>query len=523
VGRLFAFLLTVSFLLAAAPARAATFYPTTFADVGDADPTDGVCDDGSGDCSLRAAVQQSNDASSPGQDVIVLGSGSYNLSFGDLYVTGDLVVRGADARFTGIVGDGTSRVLTADSGASLQLWDLRITGGRSSSVGGGLYLFGGGSYLLERVIVAGNGVNATTGAGWGGGIHKLGSGSLTIRNSLVRGNDVTTNAGSHRDSRGGGISALGGALVAVNTTVSQNTVRGMGVARAYGGGVYVGNLGTNGSLTSMTLVQNEAFSGVQAEGGNLAVEGNTTTTLKNSILAYGTADPGRGNCAGAAFMFAVAGRNLESDNTCNFGPPALVNTNPQLGPLADNGGTTANYLPAPTSPAVDAALACPAPADDQRGAPRPRGPACDIGAVERPTAPRPDGAVRSSGPSGPNPDTSAPTLTDLRLANRRFRVGRRPRGARRARRRTVFRFELSEHARVTFRIRRARPGRRWPRMGGFARSVGQGTWAVPFRGRVNWHGRKRVLRPGVYRAEVTALDLGGNTSRPQFVRFRVIR
>jgi hypothetical protein len=32
-----------------------------------------------------------------------------------------------------------------------------------------------------------------------------------------------------------------------------------------------------------------------------------------------------------------------------------------------------------------------------------------------------------------------------------------------------------------------------------------------------------VLRPGVYRAEVTALDVDGNASRPQFVRFRVIR
>lgn len=57
-------------------------------------------------------------------------------------------------------------------------------------------------------------------------------------------------------------------------------------------------------------------------------------------------------------------------------------------------------------------------------------------------------------------------------------------------------------------------GRRWPRMGGFVRSFGQGTEAVPFRERVNWHGRKRVLRPAVYHAEVNALDVNGNTSCP---------
>jgi hypothetical protein len=50
--------------------------------------------------------------------------------------------------------------------------------------------------------------------------------------------------------------------------------------------------------------------------------------------------------------------------------------------LADHGGPTDSRTLATTSPARDAALACPAGGLDQRGAAAPSGSACDIGAVE---------------------------------------------------------------------------------------------------------------------------------------------
>jgi hypothetical protein len=48
--------------------------------------------------------------------------------------------------------------------------------------------------------------------------------------------------------------------------------------------------------------------------------------------------------------------------------------------LADNGGPTLTFMPQAGSPAINAGAGC--PARDQRGASRPFGPACDIGAVE---------------------------------------------------------------------------------------------------------------------------------------------
>ena len=54
---------------------------------------------------------------------------------------------------------------------------------------------------------------------------------------------------------------------------------------------------------------------------------------------------------------------------------------PKLGPLADNGGDTLTHALLPGSPAIDAGGDCDEPFD-QRGVPRPQGPACDIGGYE---------------------------------------------------------------------------------------------------------------------------------------------
>jgi hypothetical protein len=79
-----------------------------------------------------------------------------------------------------------------------------------------------------------------------------------------------------------------------------------------------------------------------------------------------------------------AGGNLSSDGSCNLGGPGdLPATDPQLGPLAANGGPTLTHALAAGSPALDAAAAATCPATDQRGVARPQGGGCDSGAYER--------------------------------------------------------------------------------------------------------------------------------------------
>jgi hypothetical protein len=97
---------------------------------------------------------------------------------------------------------------------------------------------------------------------------------------------------------------------------------------------------------------------------------------------------GNGNCTGS-HPITSEGHNLEDTDTCGLtGPGDLRNTDPKLGPLADNGGLTQTQALLPGSPAIDAGSTdCPPPATDQRGVSRPQGPACDIGAFELESSP----------------------------------------------------------------------------------------------------------------------------------------
>ncbi len=78
------------------------------------------------------------------------------------------------------------------------------------------------------------------------------------------------------------------------------------------------------------------------------------------------------------------GHNLFSDNpgSAYLDPTDLINTEPRLGPLADNGGPTLTQALLPGSPAIDAGVAVAGVTTDQRGVPRPQGRAPDIGAFE---------------------------------------------------------------------------------------------------------------------------------------------
>ena len=77
------------------------------------------------------------------------------------------------------------------------------------------------------------------------------------------------------------------------------------------------------------------------------------------------------------------GYNLSDDASCNLTQPTdITNTDPLLGPLADNGGATLTHVLLPGSPAIDSGDDVACPASDQRGVSRPQGAGCDRGAVE---------------------------------------------------------------------------------------------------------------------------------------------
>ena len=126
------------------------------------------------------------------------------------------------------------------------------------------------------------------------------------------------------------------------------------------------------SVFASTIVDNNGY-GVDA-GGSLSTAG-----IGDSIVAGNTG----GNCIRPNLQ--DGGGNLEddADASCGFSAASgdLLGVDPQLGPLADNGGPTLTMLPAPGSPVIDA-IPTPCGTVDQRGVVRPQGSGCDIGAVE---------------------------------------------------------------------------------------------------------------------------------------------
>jgi hypothetical protein len=162
-----------------------------------------------------------------------------------------------------------------------------------------------------------------------------------------------------------------------NTTLSSNTVDVLSPAPDSGGGGLYTNQ-ASATLLNATIARNTATNSAYNAGGGLYRYGGSVKA-RNTIFALNVADFSA-NCLGDV---TSQGHNLDDGNTCGLtGPGDKIKTKPLLGTLGPNGGPTRTDLLLKGSPAINAAGLSGCPAADQRGHSRPRGPACDIGAVE---------------------------------------------------------------------------------------------------------------------------------------------
>ncbi len=230
---------------------------------------------------------------------------------------------------------------------NLEVWDSVFVNNATSANGGALANFGG------LMLVARSSIVDNLASGFGGGAHN--GGTLYLLSSTVSGN---TSLGGG----GGGINSDTRAdFLAMSSTISGND------SSFQGGGVRVAS-GT-AMLFSTTVADN--YAPVAATGVWGSVD------LKNTIVS---GPPRVSACTGVSSL----GFNLASDSSCALNAPSdLPNTDPQLGPLQNNGGPTQTHAIDPaTSPATDAADDISCLPSDQRGTPRPQGRGCDIGAYE---------------------------------------------------------------------------------------------------------------------------------------------
>ncbi|MEA2443545.1 MAG: hypothetical protein QOJ12_837 [Thermoleophilales bacterium] len=376
-------LLALIFVFAAAgTANANTFVVTTTADTLDSG-LDGVCSSAQG-CSLRAAVQEANNIN--GRDRIELPPGRYVLTRsgtspedfaaeGDLDIGEGVEIVGAGARSTVIDGNATDRVFQMrTSAAFITISGLTITNGRhlsGDSQNGAGVLNQAVETNLADVAIVGN-VNPD---GPGGGIQNAlatvfvpSQRGLRLTRVLIQGNSARF---------GGGLQNNGTAVIE-NTTFSGNVATQP--TGSQGGGAI-----EHGGSQSGLAVSFSTFAGNQAPA-DFGSSINTLTGPAPQLRSVIFADNSNGSCNA---NMQSHGSNIYRDDTC--GPPQptdQINTDPQIGPLADNGGPTDTHAPSATSPAIDTAAA-PCPATDQRSLGRPIGAGCDVGAVELQPAPPP--------------------------------------------------------------------------------------------------------------------------------------
>ncbi len=316
------------------------------ADQVDASVGDGVCLTASGQCTLRAAVQEAN--ALPGEQDIHLPAGTYTITrpgadedaavTGDLDVTGPTVIDGVGAT---IDGGGLDRVLDIRT-AGVTLSGITITDGNVTGDGGGVRFAGTAGGTLTGVSVTAN-----TATGFGGGVA-VGAGTVTI--GAV---GATTQVSANHALVGGGIgSGTGSALTLDSATVSANTASAGGgigavstlsitrstisanTSTSYGAGVLAiasltvsassiadnvsGSLGGGiGALGATTITTTSVTGNRALGGGGLMLIGNAV--LSRSTVSGNTATPagGGGGIVNAAVL--AIDRSTVSGNTAPFG------------------------------------------------------------------------------------------------------------------------------------------------------------------------------------------------------------
>jgi predicted outer membrane repeat protein len=274
-------------------------------------------------------------------------------------ITGLTIVNGNSSNGGGIFNSGT---LTVTSSTLARNFALAGDGGSGAGIsnGGTLFVtnssldgnyadFGGGISNSFGTVTINNSTlsgNTTTLGGSGGGIFNS-FGTVTINNSTLSGNSAY---------EGGGI-LNAGTLTVTSSTLSGNIANSGGGSSGSGGGID-NTFGGTLTITGSTFSRNSARTG----GGAISTSDGFTHS-RNTIIA------GNGPGPDLAGNLGSQGHNLigNTQGGSGFDPTDLLNVDPLLGPLQDNGGPTLTMALLPSSPAIDAGDNTDAPMWDQRG------------------------------------------------------------------------------------------------------------------------------------------------------------
>jgi hypothetical protein len=492
---------------------------------------------------------------SNGEDAVVLDSDGADVA----YSVEQVVAIGGDRVTNGIGTGGSGLVASSSSGSMVTTVDgsaLRggEAAGASAEVGGAA-----GSTMVRRSTLQGR-------------YFAGGAAPTTLADSSIEGRGVHGGSGTHLVLRTRIVGP--GPVVSVEAPSGDeailNVVDSTALATTWPSGNTAAIAGTAGFATARLNVRGSTIvvRGTQADPASAALflshsplQPNTlpSADLRNTIARReGPTNPNgadlfSGGGSITADFSAFASSRVEQGESGSVPAPGSAsnfNGNPPL---------EADLSLPPGSPVIDRGDPSVVEAGelDVAGAPRSldgNGDCVavpDIGAFERTDGvcpPKPagpggePGGGNGGGSSGSGvPANVAPGVTRFGITNRVFapRGKVAAAGRRRVKRGTRFRYTLSEAATVSIAIERATPGRRvgrrcvrqtrrnrarrrctrYVRVGTLTAAKPAGAQSTAFDGRV----RRRALRPGRYRARITAKDAQGATSTPRTLTFRVVK
>jgi CSLREA domain-containing protein len=347
-------------LFAGMTVNAATFTVNTTTDTQDATAGNGICADSIGNCSLRAAITESNALA--GADIISLPAGTYTETLvsandnanlgGDFDITSDIQIIGSGSAGTIVQanvapGVATERVFhirgaLAATALTVLIEGLTVQNGRyaTSIFGAGVRVDQGTNHNVTFGTVT---FNANQDAGLGGGlsVSTAITPTVTITNCTFS-NNTSGSSVAATTSGGAGIHINTASTINITgTTVTGNTATTT-VANSFGAGIGI----TTSGLVAMTIdnstIRNNINTSVTGAfvaygGGMFFRDGNLTIT--NSTISGNSAT---GVGGGIASWFSTANPRTISLTNVNVNGNSVsnnVNENGAAGIEVDNFGT----------------------------------------------------------------------------------------------------------------------------------------------------------------------------------------
>ncbi len=265
-----------------------TFTVNTTANVNQSDANigDGSCATSGGDCTLQAAIQESN--ALVGLNTINLPAGLYTITSELTEITDHLIIDGAGRDTTELVRNSSSNALRIDYGALVTLRDVTMGGGSR-------FISNYGRLTLQNCVLQNNSDSSVfnfynygdtmptidplpelfvdacifrdnVGAFNGAAIYS--DGRVTVSNSLFE-NNVASNGGAIYTTGGSGVTEQGDITVINSQFVGNSAENQGGAIRSRWNRIIISN---------STFIDNVVTSGGQPQGGALAASSWITVT-----------------------------------------------------------------------------------------------------------------------------------------------------------------------------------------------------------------------------------------------------